>query len=166
MARLVREAMVYSVGLAPAWNDVAVPAPALGLAWALVNWSARPVGILDALGTWGCARELVAGAVRDGGPVITSWIQDGLALLTPSTQDPVVGLTRLRACVVSQSARFSHLVVDLTGFDQLGERRAAFGSVDSTALVARSGRTTFRQVHDAMAEVPEGRALGVLLTGL
>ena len=165
MARLVRESLASTVGLAPAWDDVAVPAPAMELARALASMSDRPVGVVDALGSWGCASELTGGSNGDGTPA-TSQLLDNLALITLRPPDPYASLGSLKGWVVREAAVYGHLVVDLTGFEDVGERRAAFNLLDAAVVVARCGRTTIRQVEDALRDVPEGRGLGVLLTGL
>jgi hypothetical protein len=100
--------------------------------------------------------------------MVTSWILEGLALLTPRTTDPAnpAGLSILRGAVADRLDAFGHLVLDLTGLDHLGEHLAAFDLLDAVILVARSGHTTTRQVSRRLREIPERSALGVLLTGL
>ena len=100
--------------------------------------------------------------------MVTSWILEGLALLTPRATHPAspAGLSVLRSAVADRLDAFGHLVLDLTGLDRLGEHLAAFDLLDAVLLVARSGHTTTRQVSRRLREIPERRALGVLLTGL
>jgi hypothetical protein len=166
LATLVRSRGVYALGLFPASDDVAVPAPAMALGRALADASPRPVGVVDVQGTWSCARALAALAKPDGEPVVTSWALESLAVLTPRATDPAAGLPFLRTIVANRGATFGHLVFDLTGLDHLGEHVAAFDALDAVALIARSGRTTTRQVQRGICEIPVTRRLGVLLTGL
>ena len=166
LARLVRERLVRSVGLAPAGDDVAVPGLAIALGQALADASRQAVGVVDASGTWACARALAARAAPDGAPVATSWILDNLALLTPRSLDPGATLAQLRATLADESSVFKHLVVDLTGLEHAGEHIAAFEVLDAVIVVARSGRTTSRQIRRAIRDLPKERGLGVLLTGI
>ena len=166
LASRVRERQLRSIGLAPAGDDVAVPAVAIELGSALAERSAGPVGVVDASGSWACARALVERALPDGTPLATSWLLGNLAVLAPRTRHAGAVLGHLRGFFLGQAATFDHLVVDLTGLDHLGEHLAAIGLLDAVVLVARSGITTARQVQRRIRGLPEGRSLGVLLTGL
>jgi len=164
LARLVRASSAITLGMAPAEDDVAVPGVAMKLARAIARESHCPVGVVDALGTWGLGTTPTVDAAENGAAV-TTWLLDELALLTLRVSHPSLALPRLSACVAREGALYGSLVVDLTGFERLGERRAAFELLDAAVVVARSGRTTTRQVRDALHDVPDGRGLGVMLTG-
>jgi len=166
LARLLGERRVRALGLTPSDGETAVLAPAIELARALAAVEARPSAVVDAAGSWTCARELAALAAPDGTLLARSWLQDDLAVLTPRSLAPGGAVPRLRSCLVDERATFGHLVVDLTGLDQAGDQLAAFELLDGVVLVARSGRTTTRQIERQLRDVPEERRLGVLLTGL
>ena len=165
LLRRLRERLVQSIGLLPADDDVAVPSVALELGRALADKSAGAVAVVDARGTWPCAAALIESAKLDGTPRATQWLDEGLAVLIPRSRKPGIMLAHLHDVVSDLGGAFHHLVVDLTGFDRLGEQQAAFELLDGVAIVARSGRTTARQIRRALADLPEGRNLGVLLTG-
>jgi len=166
LARRMRERLVQTLGLVPAGDDVAVPAVAIELGRALAESSASSVGVLDAHGSWACARALIRDAPPDGTLFGTSWLFDNLAVLTPRIFEAGAMLGLLQSAVVEHIGVFNHLVVDLTGFDHLGEQLAAFQLLDAVVLVARSGRTTTRQVQRWLRDLPDDRSLGVLLTGV
>jgi len=163
LARFLHERRARAVGLVPAADDVAVPAVALALGRALADRSAL-VGVVDGLGTWPCAHGLTEGAPHDGTLVVTNWLSDNLALLTPSG-DGGPALARLQGIVGDRTAAFKYFVVDLTGFDHLGDQIAAHALLDSVVLVARSGRTRAGRIRRWLRSVPSERGLGVLLTG-
>lgn len=165
LARRARERQVRTLGLAPAGDDVAVPAVAVELGRALADSGAGPVGVVDVAGSWACARTLVEDAAADGGLLATTWLGDNLALLMPRASDPGAVLGQLGGVVLGKAV-FDRLVVDLTGLEQLGEQLAAFQALDAVVIVARSGRTTARQIRRCMHGLPEGLGLGVLLTGV
>ena len=123
------------------------------------------MAVVDALGSWSCARSLVQAAGPGGSHLVASWLGENLALLTPRSFDlsAMLGLLLFRA--VDEVADFDRQVVDLTGLDHLGEL-GALEILDAVALVARSGRTTARQVQQWLRRFPEGRSLGVILTGV
>jgi Mrp family chromosome partitioning ATPase len=154
VARLLREQGRRAVGLAPADDGVAVPAIAILLGSALARLSGRPVGVVDAAGSWPGAPDLCDSAIPDGSLLATSWLRDGLAVLLPRAFDPGAALVPLRTALGRAPASFEHLVVDLTGFAQLGELPAATQLLDGALLVARSGRTTRRQVRRSNTEGP------------
>jgi Mrp family chromosome partitioning ATPase len=165
LARRMREQRVRTVGLAPAADDVAVPAVAIELARAFAANLSGPVGVVDALGGWSCARALVEAAGPGSAHLATSWLGENLAVLTPRSFDLSAMLGLLLFSAVDEAADFDRLVVDLTGLDHLGEL-GALELLDAVALVARSGRTTARQVQRWLRRFPEGRSLGVILTGV
>lgn len=165
-ARLVRERRLQAIGFAPASDDVAVAAVALEIGRALALASTGPVGIVDAGGTWPCARALVDRRQEDAGALCASWVLEHLAVLTPRALDASRTLARLRGEIEEARARFEHLLVDLTGLHRPGERAAALEQLDAGVLVARSGVTKTRHAQRAYRDVPEGRSLGVLLTGI
>jgi hypothetical protein len=109
---------------------------------------------------------LTASAAADGEPLATSWLLPNLAVLTPRAPRPGEAVERLRSALVRGTATFGELVVDLTGFEQRGEHLAAFELLDAVATVARCGRTTARQIERRLRDLPDGRDLGVLLTGV
>ena len=166
LARRMRERLVQTIGLVPAGDDVAIPAVAIELGRALADTSASAVGVVDANGSWACARALIRDAPPDGTLFGTSWLFDNLAVLTPRIFVAGAMLGQLHSAVVEHSGVFNHLVVDLTGFDHLGEQLTAFQLLDAAVLVARSGRTTTRQVQRWLRDLPDECSLGVLLTGL
>lgn len=165
LARRIREIDVRIVGLVPADDGVAVPAVAVELGRALAEVSVGLVGVLDGDGSWPCAAELA----REGGGTRraeTSWLADNLALLTPRGSGAETPIERLRGVLDEEAGAFHHVVVDLTGFDHLGEHLAACAAVDGFAVVARSGRTTSAEIERWRRDLSGRRALGVLLTGL
>jgi hypothetical protein len=165
LARLVHASGASTLGMAPAGDDVAVAGAAVKVARALASARRRPVLVIDALGSWGPAASATTETVSDGGAAPT-WLLGDLGVITLHGPHPSLALPRLKACVARRQGVHATLVVDLTGFDHLGERPAAFALLDAAIVVARAGRTTTRQVREALHDVPEGRALGVLLTGI
>jgi hypothetical protein len=60
---------------------------------------------------------------------------------------------------------FEHVLVDLTGFERLGEHIAATGYVDAIAIVARKDETHEQRLLRLAAVIPPQRMLGVTLVG-
>ncbi len=168
IARVLQQHQCRIVGLVPAADDVAVPAVALQLAWALADVTGSPVACIDATGSWPGARAL-AGSERPGRPdpafFATVWLVENLALLTPRAFDTGAMLLALDAAFHAEAQVFQHLVIDMTGFDHLGEHLAAMSLVDGVIIVARSGRTGVGDLVGWMRDIPDQRNLGVLLVG-
>lgn len=167
LARRVREKGLRTIGLAPAADDVAVPALALALGSALAETSAKTVGVADAHGSWSCARALSEAAEDDETPLAISWISENLAVLTPRSTagGPAPEHLGIGATAVTEVQGFDELVFDLTGADHLGLQFAWFKALGGIAVVACSGRTTTRQVQRWLRDLPRECWLGVLLTG-
>jgi hypothetical protein len=60
---------------------------------------------------------------------------------------------------------FAHVLVDLTGFELLGEHASAAACMDAVALVARAHHTREHSLIDLAQLLPQDRFLGVLLVG-
>jgi hypothetical protein len=60
---------------------------------------------------------------------------------------------------------FSHVLVDLTGFDLLGEHWLGYDLMDGVLLVAHSGFTTEQDIVRCHKDIPKSRDMGVLLVG-
>jgi hypothetical protein len=166
LARLLRQGARRTVGLVPASDNVAVPAVALELGRALAETSGSPVGVVDAHGSWPGARSLAGAAPTGAALFAVSWLVETLALLTPRTFDTGGMLPKLIAAIQDEASDFGHLVVDLTGFDHLGEHLSAMAALDGIIVVARSGTTLWTQLERWMQQIPSGKDLGILLTGV
>lgn len=167
LARRMRERLVHTLGLVPAADDVAVPAVAIELGRALADKRGSVVGVIDALGGWGCARALIEASEPDGTLLpAKSWVLKNLAVVTPPVREVGAMIHVLGSMLMEQAVVFSDLVVDLTGFDHMGEQLAAFDLLDAVAVVARGGVTTTQQIRRWLNDIPSRRGLGVLLTGL
>jgi hypothetical protein len=165
VAHRVRELRRRAIALLPVGDDVAVPAVAVELGRWLGHASRAPVGVVDAGGYWPCHRAIVEASTHAPGLLATCWAWEELALLAPREGGADAALAAVRAAVAGGGA-FAHLVIDLTGFEQRGGHLAAFELVDAVALVARSGRSTLRQLQRCLRDLPPTRGLGVLLTGV
>ena len=71
-----------------------------------------------------------------------------------------------RLLVLLESADlFAHVLVDLTGFELLGEHASAAACMDAVALVSRAHQSRERELVELAQLMPHGRFLGVLLVG-
>jgi hypothetical protein len=166
MARRLRERRARTVGLVPADDDVAVPAVALQLGSALAGRTVRPVGVVDAQGSWTGAPPADAAPAAEGSGLVMSWLRDDLAVLAPRGATAGSALQHLRAVLATEAVLFEHLVFDLTGFDHRGDQLAACELLEAVVLLARSGRSRARRIDRRLRELPAARCLGVLLTGV
>lgn len=163
LARRLREKSARTIGLVPADDHVAVPAVAIHLGRALAGRSVRAVGVVDARGSWMDASR--PDDATAGADLVTRWLGDHLALLTPRIAEAAATLQQLRGILADEEEAFDHLVVDLTGFDHMGEQRAACELLEAVVLVARSGRTTVRRMRRRLRDLAGTPCVGILLTG-
>ena len=157
------------IGFVPARADVAVPPLAIQLGLALVELSGATAAYVDANVRQPALSELAANepTENEGTSLFsTRWLSEALAVLTPGkTEHPGEAVPALAALLINGSRLFSHILVDLTGFDELGEHASAAACCDGVILVGRAHRTRERDILQFMNEMPESRFLGVLLVG-
>ena len=177
--RIVRQGRAR-VGLLPASGEVAVVPVGLLLAWAVIQVrQGAKVGFLDAnqrWPAWPVPATAEAAEIGDG-VLITRPLGPRLNLLLPrpdpaldstdsgprrSPRLPAQGLATLLAAA---SAEHTHLLVDLTGFRELGDYLAAVDLLDGVIVCARAGQTRERELVALHHALPAARRVGVLLLG-
>jgi hypothetical protein len=72
---------------------------------------------------------------------------------------------QLARMLLDGSDLFAHVLVDLTGFELLGEHGSAAACMDGVALVGRAHHTHEKELVELARLMPQGRFLGVLLVG-
>ena len=180
IARRLHAARQKVIGFIPASPRVAVPPLALQLGSALVELTGATVAFVDANVRY---PALSAMAEEDDFPpepdrrpttdgeerpriFRTRWLRGSLAVLTPPgaelAGEAVPPLARL---LLDGVDLFEYVLVDLTGFDVLGEHASAAACMDAVALVGRAHRTRERDLLRFLREMPSSRFLGVMLVG-
>jgi hypothetical protein len=167
-ARVLHHRGGQTIGLLPASKDVAVFPVGVQVAAALVELTSATVAFVDANPRWPAlpledlktlpAEQMSGFAVR--------WIGPRLALLTPhAVGEAGAGVVLLGRLVRESAGGFGHLLVDLTGFRELGEYLTAIRSLDGVMVVARAGVTREAELLKLNHALPPDRNLGVLLVG-
>src|SRR3569623_1342298 len=96
----------------------------------------------------------------------TRWLRGSLALLSPPRVERAGEVVpQLARVLLEGSDLFAHVLVDLTGFELLGEHASAAACMDAVALVGRAHRTREHELMELARLMPHGRFLGVLLVG-
>ena len=168
IARRIHAARRKVVGFIPATERVAVPPVALQLGSALVELTGATIAFVDANLRYPALADIAAGDTDEPrhGVFETRWLRGSLAVLTPRgaerAGEAVPALARL---LLDGIDLFEYVLVDLTGFDVLGEHASAAACMDAVVLVAGAHRTREKDVLRYLREMPEGRFLGVLLVG-
>jgi hypothetical protein len=167
------------IGFIPATEKVAVPPVALELGAALVELTGSTVAFVDAnvrypalsglVGVPGAAdAEASEEEPAVAGDILfrTRWLRGSLAVLAPAGSEgageAVPSLARL---LLDGVDLFGYVLVDLTGFDLLGEHASAAACMDAVVLVARAHQSCEKDLLRFAREMPESRFLGVLLVG-
>lgn len=175
VARRIKHSGRKVIGLVPIDDRVAVPPIGMALGAALGQLMGAPVGYVDANVRWPAlvGMKLPSGSGISGGSIAddetaftTRWIADHFAVLSPDRSGAAgAGVPELARLIRSGGELFAHLIVDLTGFDRLGEHLAALEMVDGVALIGRVGVSREEQMVALWRDLPETRRLGVLLIG-
>ncbi len=169
------------IGFIPAADDISVPPVAIQLGVALTEITGATVAVVDANMRWpglvgladeddepsliGMADELVQ-EEAESSVFRTKWLRGSLALLSPPQSeqagDTVPQLARL---LLAGADLFGNILVDLTGFDLLGEHASAAACMDSTILLGRARKTRETELLAMEKAMPKNRFMGVLLIG-
>ncbi len=156
------------VGLLPAAPEVAVMPVGVRLAMALAGLGAQQVAFLDANPRWPALppEELRDAPSEKLGDYAVRWLAPRCALLTASgAGEAGAGVVLLERFVRSGAGDFAQVIVDLTGFRELGEHLTAIRSLDGVLVVARSRATHELDLLKLNHALPPERNLGVLLVG-
>jgi hypothetical protein len=93
-------------------------------------------------------------------------LRGSLALLSPPRVERAGEVVpQLQRVLVDGADLFAHVLVDLTGFELLGEHGSAAACMDAVAVVGRAHRSREQELVQLAQLMPAGRFLGVLLVG-
>lgn len=156
------------IGLVPTGERVAIPPLGIQLGMALTELTGSTVAYVDANVRYPGLSGLARGEATDSDRSVftTRWLRGSLALLTPPrAEKPGEVVPQLARLLLDDIEIFSHVLVDLTGFDVLGEHGSAAACMDAVMLVGQAHKTTERTLLGFRQEMPANRFLGVLLVG-
>jgi hypothetical protein len=168
IARRIHGERLRVVGFVPSDDRVAVPPVAIHLGLALRDLTGATVAVVDANVRYPALGRVSKGQRTDHDESVysTRWLRDSLALLTPpSVEKAGEVVPQLARLLLEGSDLFAHVLVDLTGFELLGEHASAAACMDAVALVGRAHRSRERELVELAQLMPHGRFLGVLLVG-
>ena len=168
IARRLHEEKIRVVGFVPADDRVAVPPLIIQLGLALCELTGATIAVVDANVRYPGLTEVAHGKSTDHDDSVfsTRWLRGSLALLSPPRVERAGEVVPQLARVLIDGAElFSHILVDLTGFELLGEHASAAACMDAVALVSRAHQTREHELIELARLMPHGRFLGVLLVG-
>jgi hypothetical protein len=157
------------VGLVPASNEVGVAGVGVQLGLALCQLGGATVAYVDANVRWPAISQIALGQRPDDDETLfaTRWLEGSLALLTPPhAGDAGAGLPQLARTIQHGAHLFAHVLIDLTGFKQIGEHLAAVEMMDAVLVVARAGLTREDELLRLADELPARMNLGVILASI
>jgi hypothetical protein len=159
------------VGFVPSNDTVAVPPVIVHLGLALCDLTGATVAVVDANVRYPGLAQLATGRRamargRDESVFSTRWLRGSLALLSaPRVERAGEVAPQLARVLLEGSDLFAHVLVDLTGFELLGEHVRAAASMDAVAIVGQAHRSREPELVELARLMPSGRFLGVLLVG-
>jgi hypothetical protein len=168
VARRIHSERLRVVGFVPSNDKVAVPPVIIHLGLALCDLTGATVAVVDANVRYPGLPQLSRGQRTDNDNSVftTRWLRGSLALLSaPSVERAGEVVPQLSRVLLEGSDLFAHVLVDLTGFELLGEHAAAAASMDAVALVGKAHQSREQELVELARSMPSGRFLGVLLVG-
>jgi hypothetical protein len=168
IARRVHDEKLRVVGFVPSDDDVAVLPLIIHLGLALCRLTGGTVAVVDANVRYPGLAQISRGhhTNHDDSVFATRWLRGSLALLSPPRVERAGEVVpQLARALLDGSDLFAHVLVDLTGFELLGEHASAAACMDGVALVGRAHRTRERELVELAQLMPRGRFMGVLLVG-
>ena len=168
IARRIHQERLRVVGFVPANDRVAVPPLIVHLGLSLCDLTGATVGVVDANVRYPGLAEIAKGQRTDNDDSVftTRWLRGSLALLSaPRVERAGEVVPQLTRVLSEGSDLFAHVLVDLTGFELLGEHAAAAAAMDAVALVGKAHESREQELIELARLMPRGRFLGVLLVG-
>jgi hypothetical protein len=168
VARRLHNEGIRVVGFVPAQEEVAVPPILIQLGIALTELTGATIAVVDANVRYPGLGSLNEGKQTDSDDSVfsTRWLHGSLALLSaPEVERAGEVVPQLARVLLDGSDLFAHVLVDLTGFELLGEHASAAACMDAVVLVGRAHHTREHELVELAPLMPHGRFLGVLLVG-
>ena len=168
IGRKIVDSKLRVVGFVPSDDRVAVPPLLVHLGLALCDLTGATIAVVDANVRYPGLGMLARGQQTDheGSVFSTRWLRGSLALLSaPRVERAGEVVPQLARVLLEGADLFAHVLVDLTGFELLGEHASAAACMDAVALVGRAHQTREQDLTGLAQLMPHGRFLGVLLVG-
>ena len=168
IARQIHQDKLRVVGFVPSDDEVAVPPVLVHLGLALTYMTGGTVAVVDANVRYPGLAQVSRGrdTDRDDSVFTTQWLRGSLALLSPPRVERAGEIVpQLARVLLDGSDLFAHVLVDLTGFELLGEHASAAACMDAVAIVSRAHHTREQELIALSRLMPRGRFMGVLLVG-
>lgn len=157
------------IGFVPSDDRVAVPPVMIHLGLALCNLSGATVAVVDANMRYPALTQFAratAARTPDDPAFVVRWLRSSLALLAPPRIERAGEVVpQLARMLLESSDLFGHVLVDLTGFELLGEHGTASACMDGVVILGRAHHTREQELIELAQVMPAGRFLGVLLVG-
>lgn len=168
IARRIHGDRLRVVGFVPSDDRVAVPPVIIHLGLALCDLTGATVAVVDANVRYPGLAAVARGPHTVPADTVfsTRWLRGSLALLSaPRVERAGEVVPQLARVLHEGSDLFAHVLVDLTGFELVGEHAAAAAAMDGVAVVGRAHHAREQELVELARLMPRGRFLGVLLVG-
>ncbi|MBW2734252.1 MAG: hypothetical protein JRH20_17830 [Deltaproteobacteria bacterium] len=159
------------IGLWPADEKVGIPPLAVHVGLALAQLSSSTVAFVDANLRWPATRALeqqgdLMGEKDSDQSYRTLWLRDMLALLIPREVGRAgESMAALASALYAGRDLFGHMLVDLTGFERIGDHLNVVDLLNGVAIVATTGKVREHRLLEMERQLPEHRRAGVILVG-
>lgn len=156
------------VGFWPASPTVAIP-PLLSLVGqALAEITSLPIAMIDANIRWPGVVSAEGEAAKDANESLFTklTIGENIVLFMPARIGPEgAGVPQLRLLIQRIRSRYHYVLVDLTGFDKIGEHLNAIEITEGIYIVGRARESMEYDYLRIHYQIPQEQNLGVILQG-
>lgn len=168
IARLLLKSERRIIGLWPASDSVGVPAVAIQIGLALTELANSTAAFVDANVRWPAdlALEDDEQFGGEGSIFSTRWIEGGLAMLVPNRAEVAgASVPQLQRILDESRDIFAAILVDLTGFDKIGDHYNVISLLDGVVIVGEAGQLTDNDLFRMEQQVERRKFAGVVLVG-
>jgi hypothetical protein len=165
IARHIRDSGARVIGFVPSDDQVGVPALLVHLGLALCDLTGGTAAVVDANVRYpGLPAPSHGDRTLPSTVFATRWLRGALALLSPAHAEHAGEVVpQLARALLECTELFGHVLVDLTGFELLGEHATAAACMDGVVMVGRARVTRESDLVRLAPQMPRRRFLGVLL---
>jgi|GEM_PF-501873 hypothetical protein len=168
IARLLLKSERRIIGLWPASDSIGTPAVAIQIGLALTELSNSTVAFVDANVRWPAdlALEDDERFGSESSIFSTRWIEGSLAMLVPNRPEVAgASVPQLQQIIEQSRDIFAAILVDLTGFDKIGDHYNVISLLDGVVIVGEPGQLTDNDLFRMEEQVDRRKFAGVVLVG-
>lgn len=157
------------IGLWPVDDSIGIPSLALQIALALADYSSTTVSFIDANVRWPAGRAMLEekeASLSENSSYFTFWLRGMVAFLLPKVIGGAgEGYAILKRTIAESRDLFGYILVDMTGFDYVGDHLSVMELLDGVTLVAAKAKTIEDDILELQQDIDPELMIGTILVG-